>query len=94
MSTKLELRPRYGIGLTNLSSKWHLYMIYCGIGFFIGLSIFLMSNAVYTLIDSAGDVRKVVDNCKASVIELIPLGAYPAGSQQVTAALSYCDTLG
>ena len=60
----------------------------------MGLSIFLMSSAAYTLVDSAGDERKVVDTCKASVIELVPIGAYPGGSKQVMAALSYCETLG
>jgi Carboxypeptidase regulatory-like domain len=49
------------------------------------LSIFLLFTAVYTLIDSAGDTQNVVDDCKASVIKFVLLGAYPQGSQQVTA---------
>jgi hypothetical protein len=93
MSIKLELPSGKGIESPKFSNKWHFYVIYCGIGCFIGLSIFLMFNAVYTLIDSAGDTQKVIDDCKASVIKFVPLGAYPGGSQQVTAALGYCETL-
>ena len=32
--------------------------------------------------------------CKAGVIKYTPLGAYPGGSDQVNAALTYCNSLG
>lgn len=32
--------------------------------------------------------------CKAGVIKYTPLGAYPGGSDQVKAALTYCNNLG
>lgn len=69
-------------------------MVYRGLGCFLGLSVFLMFNALYALIYSVGDVQKVVADCKASVIEFVPLGTYPGGSQRVLAALNYCETLG
>ena len=36
----------------------------------------------------------VVALCKAGVIKYTPLGAYPGGSDQVKAALTYCNRLG
>ena len=32
--------------------------------------------------------------CKAGVIKYTPLGAYPGGSDEVKAALTYCNSLG
>ena len=32
--------------------------------------------------------------CKAGVIKYAPLGAYPGGSDEVKAALTYCNSLG
>ena len=88
--TGLELSSRKNIRTID---KRYLYIISCGIGCILGLSVFLMVSAVYTSTDS-GEVKNVVADCKENVIIFVPLGAYPGGSQHVKAALNYCETLG
>ncbi|MDQ3840318.1 MAG: hypothetical protein M3297_13745, partial [Thermoproteota archaeon] len=79
--------------LAGSSDKWHLYIISCGLGCILGLSVFLTFSAGYISTDS-GEVKNVVADCKENVIKFVPLGAYPGGSQHVKAALNYCQTLG
>lgn len=94
MSIKLEFPSRKGVPSVNLTDKWVKYTISLGIGFFLGLSIFLMVTTVYTSSSVQAEARGVVDDCKASVLKYVPIGAYPEGLQQVIAALNYCGTLG
>jgi hypothetical protein len=58
------------------------------------LFIILLANPVYTSSYSGAEVKSVVADCKASVVEFVPLGAYPEGSEQVISALNYCEALG
>lgn len=62
-------------------------------GCFLGLSIFLIANTVYTSSYSGPEVKDVVAQCKINVIKFVPMGAYPEGSEQVISALNYCGTL-
>jgi hypothetical protein len=82
MSKRLELGSRKEVGLLDFIDKWHLHVISLGIGCILGLSV------------SGAEVKSVVEDCKASVIKFVPMGAYPGGSQQVISALNYCNTLG
>jgi hypothetical protein len=93
MSEKLELSPRKDVKSANLMDNMTRYTISLGIGCLLGLSVFLMVSAINTSYPEA-EGRNVVADCKASVIEFVPLGAYPGGSQQVITALNYCGTLG
>lgn len=43
---------------------------------------------------SAAEPVDAVALCKSGVIKYTPLGAYPGGSDDVKAALNYCDSLG
>ena len=70
------------------------YTISLGISCFLGLSIFLAANTVYTSSYSGPEVRDVVSQCEENVFKFVPVGAYPGGSQQVISALNYCGTLG
>jgi hypothetical protein len=94
MSEKLELSPRKDVKSANLMDNRTRYTISLGIGCLLGLSAFLMVSAINTWSYPEAEVRNVVADCKASVIEFVPLGAYPGGSQQVITALNYCGTLG
>ncbi len=93
MSERLELGSGKNIRLANPIDKWHQYIISCGLGCILGLSVFLTVSAVYIQTDSGGVVKNVVADCKETVIKFVPLGAYPGGSQHVKAALNYCETL-
>lgn len=93
MSERLELGSGKNIRLANPIDKWHLYVISCGLGCILGLSVFLTASVVYIQTNS-GEVKNVVADCKETVIKFVPLGAYPGGSQHVKAALNYCETLG
>jgi hypothetical protein len=94
MSKRLELSSRKGVGLLDFIDKRHLHVISLGIGYILGLSVFLTVSAVYTSGDAGAEVKSVVEDCKASVIKFVPMGAYSGGSQQVISALNYCKTLG
>jgi hypothetical protein len=85
LSSRKDIRPIY---------KRYLYIISCGIGCILGLSVFLTVSAVYISIDYGEEVKNVVADCKDTVIKFVPLGAYPGGSQHVKAALNYCESLG
>jgi hypothetical protein len=74
-------------------NKFARYTISLGIGRFLGLSIFLVANTVYTSSYSRLEIKDVVAQCKGNVIKFVPMGAYPGGSQQVLSALNYCGTL-
>ena len=78
----------------NFMDKFTRYTISLGMGCLLGLSIFLVANTVYTSSYSGPEITDVVSQCKGNVIKFVPLGAYPEGSQQVIAALSYCGKLG
>jgi hypothetical protein len=93
MSTKLEGSSRKDVGHADLMGKGSKYTISLGIGFVLGLSIFLLANPIYSSSYSGAEVNNVVADCKASVIKFVPLGAYPEGSEQVISALNYCGTL-
>jgi hypothetical protein len=69
------------------------YAISLGIGCFLGLGIFLVANTVYTSSYSWPETKDVVAQCKGNIIEFVPLGVYPGGSQQIMTALNYCGTL-
>jgi hypothetical protein len=75
-------------------NKLSRYVISLGIGFFLGLGIFLVANTVDTSSYSGPEIKDVVAQCKGNVIKSVPLGAYPGGSQQVLSGLNYCGTLG
>jgi hypothetical protein len=94
MSIRLELSSKKNIRLANPSEKWNLYIISCGLGCILGLSVFFTVSTGYISTDSGGEVKNVVADCKETVIKFVPLGAYPGGSQHVKAALNYCGTLG
>jgi hypothetical protein len=94
MSEKLELSPRKDMKSANLMNNRARYTISLGIGCLLGLSVFLIVSTMNTSSYPEAESRNVVADCKASVIEYVPLGAYPGGSQQVIAALNYCGTLG
>jgi len=94
MSIKLEGSSRMNGMSVIFTDKWMGYTISLGIGCFLGLSIFLMVTTLYTAIYTEAEVNNVVGDCKASVLKYVPIGAYPEGSGQVIAALSYCGTLG
>lgn len=94
MSIKLEVPSRKGETSVKFTDKWVKYTIFLGIGFFLGLSIFLMVTTLYTSNLVEAEAKSVVADCKASVLKYVPIGAYPGGSQQVIAALNYCGTLG
>jgi hypothetical protein len=81
-------------GRANFMDKFARYTASLGIGCFLGLCIFVVANTVYTSSYSGPEIKDVVSQCKGNVIKLVPLGAYPEGSQQVITALSYCGTLG
>jgi hypothetical protein len=93
MSTKLERTSKKDVKYVNPMDKWTRYVISLGIGCFLGLSIFLLVNTVYTSSYSGAEVKNVVADCKASVVKFVPLGVYPEGSEQVISALNYCETL-
>jgi hypothetical protein len=93
MSEKLELSPRKDVKSANPANNSARYTISLGIGCFLGLSIFLLATTLTWSYPEA-ESRNVVAECKATVIEFVPVGAYPGGSQQVIAALNYCGTLG
>ena len=90
------------------TNKWAKTVISLSIGFLVGLSLFLLINTLYTpssppapsssalppLSQSAADPVDAVALCKAGVIKYTPLGAYPGGSDDVKAALNYCNSLG
>jgi hypothetical protein len=89
-------------------------VISLSIGFAVGLSLFLLINALTTpsllttsspsatppalpTTSESGTEPEPVDAvalCKAGVIKYTPLGAYPGGSDDVKAALTYCNSLG
>jgi hypothetical protein len=94
MSIKLERSLSKEEEHANPMGKWNKYTISLGVGFFLGLVIFILANPIYTSNYSGAEVKKVVADCKASVVKFVPLGAYPEGSEQVMAALNYCGTLG
>jgi hypothetical protein len=70
LSSRKDIRP---------IDKLYLYIISCGIGCILGLSVFLTVSAVYIWIDSGEEVKNVVADCKDTVIKFVPLGAYPGG---------------
>ena len=90
------------------TNKWAKTVISLSIGFLAGLSLFLLVNTLYTSSSppapspstltlssqSAADPVDAVALCKAGVIKYTPLGAYPGGSDDVKAALNYCNSLG
>ena len=92
------------------TTKWARTATSLSVGFIVGLSIFLVINASFTTsfppasspssllkTSSESTAEPVVDAvvlCKAGVIKYTPLGAYPGGSDQVKAALNYCNNLG
>lgn len=91
------------------TSKWTRTVISLLIGFAAGLSLFLVINTIFTAplpptpsspsvlpvsSHSAAEPVEAVALCKAGVIKYTPLGAYPGGSDDVKAALNYCDSLG
>ena len=94
MSIKLERSLRKDEKHANPVGKWNKYTISLGVGFFLGLFIFMLANPIYTSNYSGTEVKNVVADCKASVVKFVPLGAYPEGSEQVMTALNYCGTLG
>ena len=94
MSTKLQGTSKKGVEHADHMGKGTKYTISLGIGFVLGLSIFLLANLIYTSSYSGAEVKSVVADCKASVVKFVPLGAYPEGSEQVISALNYCGTLG
>lgn len=93
-------------------------VISLSIGFAVGLSLFILINALSTpsllpmsspsttpsALPSASESGTgpepepepvdAVALCKAGVIKYTPLGAYPGGSDEVKAALTYCNSLG
>jgi hypothetical protein len=71
-------------------NKFARYAISLVIGCFWGLGILLVANTVYTSSYSWPETKDVAAKCKGNVIEFVPLGAYPGGSQQVMLALDYC----
>jgi hypothetical protein len=77
MSTKLERTPKKDVKYANSMDKWIRYTISLGIGCFLGLFIFLLANPFYTSSYSGAEVKNVVANCKASVVEFVPLGSIP-----------------
>lgn len=93
MSIKLEVPSKKGVNSVNFTDKWVKYTISLGIGFFLGLSIFLMVTTLYASNLVEAETRGVVADCKASVLKYVPIGAYPEGSHQVITALNYCETL-
>ena len=93
MSTKLEGSSKKDVEHADLMGKRTKYTISLGIGFVLGLSIFLIANPIYTSSYSRPEVKNVVADCKATVVKFVPLGAYPEGSEQVLTALDYCGTL-
>jgi hypothetical protein len=94
MSTKLEGSSKRDGEHIDLMGKGTKYTISMGIGFVLGLSIFLLANPIFTSSYSGPEVKNVVADCRASVVKFVPLGAYPEGSEQVISALNYCMTLG
>ena len=92
------------------TNKWAKTVISLSIGFLAGLTLFLLVNTLYTSssppapspstlplpLQSALNAELVdaVALCKAGVIKYTPLGAYPGGSDDVKAALNYCNSLG
>ena len=94
MSIKLEESSRKDLRRVNILDRRNKYTITLGIGCFLGVVIFLLANPIYTFSYSPAEVKNVVADCKASVVKLVPLGAYPEGSDQVIGALNYCGTLG
>jgi hypothetical protein len=89
------------------TNRWTKTVISLSLGFIAGLSIFLLINTIYTspspmvpsspaispTSQSATDPVDAVALCKAGVIKYTPLGAYPGGSDDVIAALNYCNSL-
>lgn len=91
-------------------------VISLSIGFAVGLSLFILINALSTpsllpmsspsttpsALPSASESGTELEPepvdavalCKAGVIKYTPLGAYPGGSDEVKAALTYCNSLG
>ena len=90
------------------TNKWAKTVISLSIGFLAGVSLFLLINTLYTSSPppapspsapplSSQSAPGPVDSvalCKAGVIKYTPLGAYPGGSDDVKAALNYCNSLG
>jgi hypothetical protein len=89
------------------TNKWARIVISMSIGFVAGLSLFLVINTNFAAplppmpsspvlpvsSHSVAEDGEAVAFCKAGVIKYTPLGAYPGGSDDVKAALNYCDNL-
>ena len=89
------------------TNRWTKTVISLLLGFIVGLSLFLLINTTYTspspLVPSSPSISPTsqlatepvdaVALCKAGVIKYTPLGAYPGGSDDVIAALNYCNSL-
>jgi hypothetical protein len=76
MSTKLELTSKKDVKHANSMDKWTRYTISLGIGCFLGLSIFLLANPIYTSSYSGAEVKNVVADCKDSC-EICTVGSIP-----------------
>jgi hypothetical protein len=108
MALKSEIRGKGYWKEIISTNKWARIVISMSIGFIAGLSLFLVINTIFAApllpmpsspsvlpvsSHSAAEDGEAVALCKAGVIKYTPLGAYPGGSDDVKAALNYCDNL-
>ena len=110
MALEPEIHKEKTRSLILSTTKWARTAISLSIGLVAGLAIFLVINASLiasfppapspsSLLTTSSEstAEPVVDAvalCKAGVIKYTPLGAYPGGSDEVKAALNYCNSLG
>jgi hypothetical protein len=82
MSLKIERSTKKDVTHAKSIDKWNKYSLSLGIGCVLGLFISLLTNLFYTSSYPGVEAKNVVGDCKASVFNFVPLGAYPRGSQR------------
>ena len=109
MALEPEIRIEKTQTKTISTTKWSGTAISLSIGFVVGFSIFLIINASFTTSllptsspsplprsssNSATESVDAVAFCRAWRYQIYTPGRFPGGSDDVMAALDYCNSLG